>query len=551
MGALLPATVPPLLLAHVLVFGGAAVVCFASVPRTRRVVDADTRRGLAALLVTSGGWAAAQALYLLVPTAGLKLALYQAGLVVGLATVGPWLYFCSAYTGRTLHRAPAIRRAAVAVFLAIVLVKLTNPLHHLYFRPVPAAEPFRHLAMQPQAFHWVVMGLAYALATVGYFMLFEVFWRVNHDTRPFFALVGVTALPVVLDVAAFVSPALVDVTYEPLGVAIFAVGVLFVLLEDFQTIRLAGESDDPIVVLSDDDRVRDYNDEARDRFPALEVGADAERVLPAVAAALSDDEDVVALDHGDGTRYFQLSVQPFTTDVARLGRTVTLTDVTEREQYRRELERQNERLDQFASMVAHDLRNPLNVAQARVEFARQETDSEHLETAETALDRMESLIADVLALAREGEPIEETQRTSLSAVAENAWGVVETGEATLTVADEATLAADPARLQQLFENLFRNAIDHGGSGVALRVGVLADRPGFYVADDGPGVPAADRETVFEFGYTTDEEGTGFGLAIVGEIAEAHGWDISVTDSWAGGARFEITGVESLERGGDD
>jgi signal transduction histidine kinase len=64
----------------------------------------------------------------------------------------------------------------------------------------------------------------------------------------------------------------------------------------------------------------------------------------------------------------------------------------------------------------------------------------------------------------------------------------------------------------------------------------------YVADDGCGIPADAREAIFASGYTTAEEGTGFGLAIVGEIVEAHGWTIDVTESTEGGARFEIRGV---------
>jgi nitrogen fixation/metabolism regulation signal transduction histidine kinase len=74
-------------------------------------------------------------------------------------------------------------------------------------------------------------------------------------------------------------------------------------------------------------------------------------------------------------------------------------------------------------------------------------------------------------------------------------------------------------------------------GVTIRVGTFSE--GFYVADDGPGIPADDRETVFEQGYTTADEGTGLGLAIVDRIADGHGWEVTVTDSETGGARFEV------------
>jgi signal transduction histidine kinase len=76
--------------------------------------------------------------------------------------------------------------------------------------------------------------------------------------------------------------------------------------------------------------------------------------------------------------------------------------------------------------------------------------------------------------------------------------------------------------------------------VTVTVGGLPD--GFYVADDGEGVPPADRDRVFERGYTTGD-GTGLGLSIVEQIVGAHGWSVRATESEDGGARFEITGVE--------
>jgi signal transduction histidine kinase len=120
--------------------------------------------------------------------------------------------------------------------------------------------------------------------------------------------------------------------------------------------------------------------------------------------------------------------------------------------------------------------------------------------------------------------------------------MVENENAALVVDDTFDFAADPDRLQQLFENLFRNAVEHAGDDVTIRVGAL-DGDGFYIEDDGPGIPEDKREKVFDSGFTTNRDGTGFGLAIVMEIVEAHGWQISVTEGDTGGARFEVTNVE--------
>jgi signal transduction histidine kinase len=229
-----------------------------------------------------------------------------------------------------------------------------------------------------------------------------------------------------------------------------------------------------------------------------------------------------------------------------------LEDVTERVQQRQELQRERDRLDEFASLASHDLRNPLNVAKGRTELARAEVDSEHLDAVASALDRMEQLITDLLTLARQGKTVGDREPVRIDALAARCWKNVETDGATINVETEATLRGDQSRTTTLFENLFRNAIEHGSktsgtsdaerSGPTVVVGELDDSNGFYVEDDGPGMTAAERERAFESGYTTNENGTGFGLAIVKQIVEAHGWTITATESASGGARFEIAGV---------
>ena len=223
------------------------------------------------------------------------------------------------------------------------------------------------------------------------------------------------------------------------------------------------------------------------------------------------------------------------------------------------LERQNDRLAEFASVVSHDLRNPLNVAQGRTELAAVDCESEHLDAVSRAHERMETLISDLLRLAREGEQVRETQPVRLSELVESCWETVETGDASLTVESDLRFHADETRFRQVLENLVRNALDHGGSDVAIRVGALGDgdaagsptdEAGFFVEDDGPGIPAESRDDVFDAGYSTSREGTGFGLRIVEQVVTAHGWSIGITDGAAGGARFEITGVVPAARSED-
>ncbi len=243
--------------------------------------------------------------------------------------------------------------------------------------------------------------------------------------------------------------------------------------------------------------------------------------------------------HGSGT------LSAIQADDELLGYLLVLSDRTEQRERREQLERRNSQLEAFASVVSHDLRNPLNVAIGSLGMARKKEDNEsQLESAEAALERMEQLIEDVLTLARQGKDVDEFERVELEETVQLAWGTIDQKQATMEFDDLSAITADGERLRRLFENLFRNAIEHGGEDVAITVGML-DEDGFYVADDGPGIPDHKRDEVFEAGYTTGEEGTGLGLSIVRSIVEAHGWEISAATSADGGAQFEIRGVQTL------
>lgn len=211
----------------------------------------------------------------------------------------------------------------------------------------------------------------------------------------------------------------------------------------------------------------------------------------------------------------------------------------ERAEREQTLQSQNERLSEFVSVVSHDLRNPLNVAVGRLDLATEDCESEHLESAAIALDRMDELITHLLTLAQQGKHIGQMSSVQLDEIAATAWTNVDTADATLDVADTYSTWADRERLSQLLENLFRNAVVHAGHDAAVRVGALPENVGFYVEDDGPGLPPDGRRCVFDYGYTT-ADGNGLGLAIVQAVAEAHGWTVRVTDSLTGGARFEFS-----------
>lgn len=286
-----------------------------------------------------------------------------------------------------------------------------------------------------------------------------------------------------------------------------------------------------------------------DLFPddvAEQFRADDQRVIDAGEPITVEEEVPTA----EGTRIYQTNKRPlFDTDgnVETICAVATeITDRKEQEQklteQKQRLQRQNERLDEFVSVVSHDLRNPLGVASGRLELIRQECESPHIDDAARALDRMAELIDDLLVLAREDDTIDKIESVVLSEIAQSSWQTTETRDATLDVDIAKEIAADRSQLQQLFENLYRNAVEHGGEDVTVTVGAMDD--GFYVADTGSGIAESDREQVFEAGYSTSDKGTGFGLRIVEQIADTHGWMVTVAESTQGGARFEFTGCQT-------
>lgn len=225
-------------------------------------------------------------------------------------------------------------------------------------------------------------------------------------------------------------------------------------------------------------------------------------------------------------------------------------DVTSRREQIRELKRQNERLEEYATTVTHDLRNPLNIALTRVELAKRMEDPEQLSDAMAALERMDSLIESTLAASR-GSTGNTERNVDLSTVAQNAWKTVDSDGATLNIEVDAEVMANESRLQQLFENLFTNAVTHGTDGVTVTVGQLdpittslrdtGELSGFYVADDGGGFPdhMLDQRETASIGELSED---GHGLRIVESIVDDHDWQLYLSESSEGGARFEINGV---------
>lgn len=218
----------------------------------------------------------------------------------------------------------------------------------------------------------------------------------------------------------------------------------------------------------------------------------------------------------------------------------------------RRLEDKSQQLEQFASILSHDLRNPINIAEGYLRQIETQENGDAVAVIDRALNRMNALIEDTLTLKDQSQPVEALERRSVTELAEAAWELVDTGDSELRIVDRFEIACDEDRIARLFENLFRNAIEHNDEPVVVRIGIHDTlttstrgdtKKAFHVSDDGCGIPEDKREQMFEIGETTTREGTGLGLPIIKRIAEAHHWNLQVVESFDGGAKFVFTDVD--------
>ncbi len=487
------------------------------------------------------------------------------------------LVYALEYTGRGDWIGP--RLLAVLAVEPVVQVGLlaTNARYHLLWGEPSlvtvrlAGDPIRLVTADAAVGTYVHVLYTYVALAVGSLLLLGYVFR-SHTLyrRQGVAIVVGVVVPWVASVVGLVTSLLFDlmlfgflVSGITFAVAMFRYGLL-----DISPVARDAVIDnvsDSVVVSDREGRIVDINPQAL-RFvdadetevigrPATEVFADYADVIERFQNENHPTEEIAVDVNGD-TRYFDVDLSPLRDrNGTEVGTILVGRDITDRRQREEQLRDANERLEAFAGVVSHDLRNPLQVAAGNLALAKRDCESEYLDAVGRALDRMDHIIENVLELSRADAEAVDATSVSVATAANSAWETVGTHDATLVVETDREITADPNHLSHLFENLYRNAVEHGstsppsqtredavehgGDDVTVTVGALSDGDGFFVADDGPGIPAAERDEVFASGYSTDDGGTGLGLSIVQRIAEAHGWSVSLTESGAGGARFEF------------
>ena len=542
---------------------------------------------------------------------------------VALVAIGFFLFVLE-YTGRERYLTRRNLGLLAVHPMLVPIVVWTNPLYLFYTvqEPAPTAQFGMYTEFGPLFLVHAVY--SYGLLLVGIVLLMRMLYRRQTLYRgQLAAVVTIISVPLAANFVSITGIVPVDITTA--GFAVSGSGYLVAKsvfdLGDVTPVArstVVNTMDDGVIVLDGDDRVSDLNPSVERMFDLDEsasslIGEHASDLLSEYPDVwrhfdeFDDGTEEIELETDAGRRTFHVQVSSLSDDRRnQIGRVFLIHDMTDQKRREKELQRQNEQLDEFASLVTHDLRNPLNVANGFVEIALDTDDPErrtdYLTKTKRSHERMEDLIDDVLTLAREGQTVEEVAPVDLATLCRDAWSNVDTKAATLEIETDQSVLGDRDRLLRVFENLFRNAVEHGSTSrrpgaddalehdstsrrpgaddalahgstssrpeangaldhrsesVTVRVGEIGEserggliesgRRGFFVADDGPGIPEAQREEVLEDGFTTASDGTGLGLSITSSIVEAHGWEIEVTESVDSGARFDVTGVSIAER----
>lgn len=574
-------------------------------------VDRRSRVPLVVNVGLNAVWVAVAAAGLAAADPALKRAATRVGAAVGLAVAPVWLWFVASYANATGTRVRRALWGVGAVGLALIVALATDALHRSYFADLTVvADPFPYVVATRGPLGYLGPAYVVLLLVVGAVPLCRLFLTSRHRSSWAAGLIlagaAVGTVPVTLSVVG--ATPLSGYNHAPLGVAVYAACVAVAAfgtgLPDLSTAardrRRIG--DDCLLAVDTDGIVVDHTPNAAalagpDRDgggtgsgPAMPDGGAAAlagqplaAAFPAVAAALEtpadhDGPDAVAgtagedgapptvtVERGGETRHYAVRTRPLWdrgTD-RRLGSLLSLRDVTAIEASRRRLARQNDHLDRVASVATHELRNPLAVLNGYLDaLARDLSDADQptrdrVEHVRRAADRLCAVVDDLGRLTGPGHTIETIDPVRLDRAVDQARATV-AADLSVEVDGSATIMADPSVFETLLENLLSNAADHAGPAPTVTVGTTDE--GFYVADDGPGVPEKHRDRVFRYGHST-ADGSGIGLALVRRIAAAHGWTVEVVDADAGedpagngdgnaGARFEFEGVQFRDREAD-
>jgi signal transduction histidine kinase len=421
-----------------------------------------------------------------------------------------------------------------------VTTKLTNPLHGLYFTPRVASYPFRHFAPETGVIYWAVTGIAYIGAAIGMYLLFNIYSSSKFNTTKLTALTVLIGLPVVPKVLAVLWPnSLLFLYYEPLGAAVFGIGIVTAAKDSFLSVRaparrqLADRLSELIIVLDNRDRVADFNHNAKQTFDELEqsLGDPLEAAVP-VLSEFETDASLLEIQHDTGSRYYTVQAPTIRSGGNAIGQAIVLSDVTEVEVQRNRLEQHTEHIEGVTEEIAHQLRNPLTILKGELNALDDDTGSkarsdggtsnDSIGAAMEATERIEQIADDLLAIISSGKPITETEQVALSTLITETFDAIgaENMELELSIGESVATGVERIRCGELFRLLFQVYRQRGATVVTV------ERAGdqLIFGSDGNSFDIETPEELFEYGVETDED-VRMLLAHARTLTRIHGWSI--------------------------
>lgn len=560
MWGIAPAAVP-----YLAAFGCSAVACLTVAGLLARRPDAPGERELTALFAVVGVWALNSVARVVVTDLLATRVLLTVELGLGMAAAVLWLCFALAYTGREPLGSRRTRVALGGLVALSVLVPATNGLHGLVWtslEPV-ATRGTTTVVVGKGPGHYAVTLTAYLLGFVGLGALARMLWS-TPSARPALAallsgfglLVGTNFLPYVTDLLVEHPP-----TVTPLGAAFGAAGGVVAIRYDlFGVVTVARRSvfetlADPVAVLDPDGRLLDTNEAFREQFGPVTTGRPLAAMRPDLVADLdltAEGTTTVHVGEDSTAGHYSVTVSKITVGSRLRGRSLVFRDVTDLTTATRQLERQNEQLDEIAYSAAHNLRNPLgvisgyaDVLETHLSAVEDPTFDERLvansiEKVAANSDRMEEIITDLLRVTHASKAASDRAFVPLGVTVRRAVaGIDGTAGLSVAVPDDRAIRANPEQFEMLLGSLVRATRDRAGADATVTVTATDD--GFVFEDTALPIDAEDAEVFLSYGYTTKYPGTGLGLAVAQVLATSHGWTITV-DPAHEGLRVVVSGA---------
>jgi PAS domain S-box-containing protein len=553
-------------------------------------VRVDGWRTFTVLMAVDTLWAWTAAVGIVLPGRTTQYVVTVVNAVFGTTAVVSWLLFTRQYTGRSLSLASPPVASLFAAYVLLLGVVLTEPVHGAYWSDLVYHQtPFPFVETEPGPLNLVALVFVFSLLGLSLYYLGDLYLRSDHRSNaPVALLIVGTVLSFLPNVASQIG--LVPVPgydHTPLGIAMFILCATYGIfrLGIFEIAPVAREElvtqvDDALFVLDAAGRLVDCNPATADIVPGIDetaVGEPIDSVAPDLADRLSLTADPAAgtteefsVVRADGRYHYSVRVSPITDEGAVVAYSVVLRDITDLVESNRELERQNQQLDDFAESITHDIRNPLQVATGNVEALSRRLDAietrvtdesvreaiadarESVAHTESALGQLQTTADELRYLAEHGQSVQTTEPVAFETAVTSAWEHLETGDNALVTVDTGTIEADRQRFLLVLENLLRYCVERDDDPVTVEAALTDD--GFVLRDDGSTIPESDRDSLFEFGYTPTSSASRLGLRIVRTVVGSHGWSINLDASYEGGACFvvadAITTLESEDRAAD-